>query len=533
MSDSEVTERNAEYLSSWVGDEVKVSLSEIAPEELGFVIERLYPQKANIAGVQGTFREHEIAEDGPEEFIERMFGGGRYSIRARKRGQYLKGVRHITIAGDPLPLKETKRLIAELRGADYEEEGEEEEQPLPPWATPFQGPQGWQGSPRGATPYGPGGMPPPPPPHSPLWRDPTWNPYMKGVKEDDPQGTAAAIQAMAAVLGAVMPSQAPQPQTDPSHLIATAMQAANTQTGPMMSLLLEELKDSRKQANKPAPNEQMQLESFRAMSKMQTDTMSAMMTSYGEMMKAQAETQRVVMKEGLSLVGRIVKQAQDSDSGSLLEKLPEMLGELAKPFSAPQMPPGVGPQMSGAPGSSMMPGSAPAGMPAPAPGSPAPTGPAPAEGGPSQGVAGGPTPEQQELDAYTLHQAMQFIAALKFLVRAQPDPEEAWEQTMGPAIRVQQGKVREAIEKLPPTATGDDFAKILVNIAKVPNDAIVEVGTVAAGTEGGLQWLTDFWNVAPWTPDEDDEEEVEEEDLPFTKPPMGGTPEAPEESPEG
>ena len=100
---------------------------------------------------------------------------------------------------------------------------------------------------------------------------------------------------------------------------------------------------------------------------------------------------------------------------------------------------------------------------------------------------------------------------------------------MIPALRVQQGAIRKAIEALPSSATGDDFAKILVEEAGVGAEEIVEVGAIAAAAPGGLAWLSEFWSVAPWIPEE--EEEVEEGDLPFKKPEDDGKTEAPEVPP--
>lgn len=507
MSDPVAPEKGAEYLSSWVGDDVKVDLGNIAPEEMGFVIERVFPQKAGLAGVQGTFREHEIGEAGPEEFIEEFFGGGRYAIRARRKGQYIKGVRHVTIAGDPLPLKDSRMKIAELRGIDYEDEEEEDERGPAPWGVPG---GGWPpaAAPH-ASPYGVPARAPVPPPGHPAWTDPNFNPYMKNVKSDDPNQVAGAIQAMGAVLAAVKPER-DEPATDPTHLIATVMTATNNQIAPTMNLLMEELKEARKSANQPAPQEKVQLEMMKNMNTMQMETMKQMFSMQTQMMADQAKAQAEIMSKGMGLFAKIATEVRNDDSGSLLDKLPGYLEQLSAPFRGP----------GGAPGMPGMPGMPP---PAAAPGAPPPAMPAAAPAGAVEAPAA--EPEMDEVAKIAQHQATQLVQVLKFLVKAQPDQEVAWEQYMTPGIANQQGAVRKKIDELAPTAGPDEFAQILLE-AGVPQEEIIEVGTLAASVKGGMEWLGEFWQLAPWVPD--DEEEIEEGDLPFTKPGPDGKTEAPE-----
>jgi len=464
-----------------------IALGEFLPEQIKIGFERTAPRKPpGMMGWIGAFDLDEILEyGGPEEFMKEFWGGGTYRVRLRKSGGFMKGVRErgMTIAGSAISKEEGEAALSIARGEEQPDATDEDDGVVDPRRT-----SAWaqmvnrQESPffRGAG----GGVAPP----APAAADPSN--IISALEGFNSRRDDSLMQVLVALL-----SKPNEPR----------------EADPMIPLLLDEVRESRK----PGTEVEMLLKGLEKVQTMQstamTQTYKMLTETAGKQVEASAAMNAEALKGFMSMMGQITKAALASkEDGSFADSLPELLSQFMAPFGGGGGVPGAlqprvlppaltagGPPDGGAPGQIAAPSGATSGQTGTAEGAPPP--PAPAGELPAM-------PAGDQAGMVGTAATYDFLASLKSCILAQPDVDATWDELMEQKYRMLPVTARDAIEALDPSEY-DKIAEILGTVAGVDPKWIEDVIGTAAATKGGFPWLAEFWEVAPWTLEDEEEEE--------------------------
>ena len=120
-----------------------------------------------------------------------------------------------------------------------------------------------------------------------------------------------------------------------------------------------------------------------------------------------------------------------------------------------------------------------------------------------------------------VHFVRQFIELLRYHMVYQADPELAWDQQMNAAFGSLPPAMRAAIEAWDPETEQMKIREILLSVPGVEPELVDAAFKTAVTAPGAGEWLTEFWDCAPW---------VEDLDEPETMPPPEETMPPPEEA---
>lgn len=473
---------NHPVLAEYAKTAGEIGVDDAASDEITVQIRRICPGNRREEGVVGTFTLDEVDPSIPE-FIESVFGGGKFGVRFRRGQRWIRGGGTEKIAGEMIPVAEAKRTVAIMRGEPEPEPGIEDEDAAP--QDPF---------------YRPGPFVLPgyiPRPGTPA----------PGHGAPDSRGTAAeAIHAAAGMI-----PQQPDITGPLLNLVAT-MTGPRESDGGALDLAREIIAG---QGGKSAEIELM-LGMMERNAQLQQETMAFLQKQQST---AQAETISMmagVMKQGMGAVIKLITDVKDAkEGGDLLDRLPDLVGRLLGPIGI-EGPAATAEHTQAPP---LLPAAIPGGEPGAA-GRALPDlmHPATPEGSPPS-VTSEAQLAQAALAAgrdVALRAVRGFCDALRLFVVQQPDVDACWTQAMEQGWTSMPREIRVAAEAAPAErdpahpeipAGGDAVGAAILAYEGVPAEWVSSIAATAQGAPGGMDWLASFWGAAPWWYGEQPEED--------------------------
>lgn len=423
-----------------------------------------------------------------EPWLAQVFGGGQYELKLTRRSRFQTSTT-IRVAGQPIPKSDAMKRLWKLRNGESPENPDpegEEDSPEDPAGTPFRY--------LGPNPFAQG----------------NWPPFLQ--KPKDASEAAQIIEAMRAF----------QPPDQSASMTGLIGQLMSMQSG-RDEMWLKFIESSKPREESGKSGSELALQMIREISKTQMESMRQnhdaqlrMITSTSEMMGKMVSSG---MGSFMKLLTDIVRDSQKDPDG-LLDKLPGLLGQVMAPLQNLQQA-GKFPQLPSMPAPKAVAGTAP---PSPATHPLADARSVNPQAGPSSAEDGGQAAGGAAAPAQATPAANEtvgtFLQVLVFGVQNQPDAYTFWEQAAENAFNWMPKSARAAIEGLDfqdPKAS-DQLLAIFRNHG-IPQEALEGVVKIAAGTDGGLDWLREFWAAAPWIEGDDDEQDDEDDEDDGDNPP--------------